>query len=720
MVNAGSIGTGYYASIVMHNPNAANRLVIDPGATFAGRVLASGTSGNTIELGAGTGTLANLANYQGFQGLRTDAGGAWSAGGDFSFTNPVIDQGQLTFTGSILSQNSIDGGITIAAGASLKNSGTISRESSLFDFAADVQGGHLDNAGVLTSAYNFPSTSVTIGFGVGVSGGGTLVNEVGASIRGAYSGAFISGGSYLRNLGFIGDSTNGSGVAALDAGDTVVNAGTIAGSSDSVYFSGGDTLIIDPGAVFTGSVAGRLSSTKPLSTLELAGAGTGTLSGLGSVLTGFGDVRFGGGADWTLGGSAAGLSASITGFVRGDTIDLTGFTETGFTYTAQGLVLSGTGGPDTVGIQGNFTTNSFAVADVAGNTQIELAVTCFVAGTRIATPRGERPVETLRVGDLVVTVSGHAVPVVWLGRRKVDCARHPRPQMAWPICIAPEAFGPGMPERELFLSPDHAVFWMDRLVPVKLLINGATIRQVARPVVAYHHIELARHDLVLADGLPAETYLDTGNRTMFEAEGQPLMLYPDFAMGQRGREALSCAPFAHLPVEVEPVWRDLAERAEAMGWRLPEPSALTDDPDPHLVIGGRRVNPVAAEEGRYLFLLPAGEAPIRLVSRSARPSDARPWVSDDRILGVAVGRIRVRQGSGLIDLALDATGFEIGWCDVERENGRMWRWTNGDALLRPPAPRGPGRVLELTICGGLSYRLHSAAGNVPEPLAAIA
>jgi hypothetical protein len=112
--------------------------------------------------------------------------------------------------------------------------------------------------------------------------------------------------------------------------------------------------------------------------------------------------------------------------------------------------------------------------------------------------------------------------------------------------------------------------------------------------------------------------------------------------------------------------------------------------------------------------LPAGDTPIRLVSRSARPNDVWPWVNDDRILGVSVGRIRVRHGLELIDLALDGPGFETGWWDVERENGHVWRWTNGDALLRMPRTGMAGRVLELTTCVGLSYPLHTTAGNVSE------
>jgi hypothetical protein len=80
------------------------------------------------------------------------------------------------------------------------------------------------------------------------------------------------------------------------------------------------------------------------------------------------------------------------------------------------------------------------------------------------------------------------------------------------VRVAAGAFGPGAPSRDLFLSPDHAVFVDDMLVPIKELLNGTSIRQVDRGVVTYFHVELAQHDVLLAEGLPAESYLDSGCR----------------------------------------------------------------------------------------------------------------------------------------------------------------------------------------------------------------
>ena len=81
--------------------------------------------------------------------------------------------------------------------------------------------------------------------------------------------------------------------------------------------------------------------------------------------------------------------------------------------------------------------------------------------------------------------------------------------------------------RDLFLSPDHAVFVNAVLVPVKLLINGTTIARVKRSKVTYYHVELPRHAVILAEGLTVESYLDTGNRANF-GDGTTIRPFPGF------------------------------------------------------------------------------------------------------------------------------------------------------------------------------------------------
>jgi hypothetical protein len=153
---------------------------------------------------------------------------------------------------------------------------------------------------------------------------------------------------------------------------------------------------------------------------------------------------------------------------------------------------------------------------------VPIPLACFAAGTRVRTLRGEVPVEALTVGDRVVTVgAGGNVPrrIVWLGHRRVDCRRHPNPVDVWPVRVRPGAFGDATPHRTLWLSPDHAVLVDDALIPIRYLVNDATIVQEVVESVSYWHVELARHDVILAEGLPCESYLDTGNRGAFANGG---------------------------------------------------------------------------------------------------------------------------------------------------------------------------------------------------------
>ncbi len=118
-----------------------------------------------------------------------------------------------------------------------------------------------------------------------------------------------------------------------------------------------------------------------------------------------------------------------------------------------------------------------------------------------------------------VTASSVARRVVWIGQRALDCVRHAKPELVWPVRVAAGAFGEALPRRDLWLSPDHAVFVEDVLIPVRYLVNGATVRQERVERVHYFHIELESHDILLAEGLTAESYLDTGNRGAFSNGG---------------------------------------------------------------------------------------------------------------------------------------------------------------------------------------------------------
>ena len=480
-------------------------MVDAPGAIFSGIVLGGndiGTSiASTLELasGASAGTLNGLGSYFiQFEDVTIDAGATWTWVADAIGPGYTItDAGTLTNTGRLGSS------VTLGAGAVLTNASTGTIAGSGLAALDGPSGGTaiVVNAGLID-----PAT-----FGVYLPGGGSVTNASGGTIEGTASGVKISGGSA-----------------------TVTNAGTIVGGID-LAGAGSNLLVLDPGGV----VASATASSGASNVLELAsGASAGTVTGLGSQFLNFGSLQFDTGGDWFVAGNTAGLAGQISGFAHGDTIELDSITVTDSSFANGVLTLTDITGFTTLALAGNFHTTDFVVTNIAGGAEVKLS--CFRAGTRILTDRGKAAVETLRVGDLARTVLGKtAAPIIWIGRRKVDCARHPQPKQVWPVRVAPGAFGPGRPGKELFLSPDHAVFVEQVLIPVKCLINGSTIAQLPMDEVTYYHIELPQHDVVLAEGLPAESYLDTGDRRNFANGDGPMRMFPDFSA--RMWEAYGCA-----------------------------------------------------------------------------------------------------------------------------------------------------------------------------------
>lgn len=324
--------------------------------------------------------------------------------------------------------------------------------------------------------------------------------------------------------------------------------------------------------------------------------------------------------------------------------------------------------------------------DGSCGTDIWLKAVCYAAGTNLLTPDGERAVEMLREGDLVITVEGEQQvtrPVRWIGWRHIDLTRHPEPSAVAPVRIMCGAIAEQVPHRDLLVSPDHAIYVRGQLVAARQLINGETIRQETDwASVDYYHVELDQHALLLAEGLTAESYLDTGNRNFFANGGEPLVLHPDLTSeaDQPQREDGSCAPFVWQEDDVRPIWQQLADRAHALGYQMTQPD-VASDPALRVMVDGQDVRPIQASPGHCTFLVPPNAISIRLLSRVSSPADARPWHNDCRRRGIRVHRIILRQGNDVQDVPLDHPSLCSGWLAVERGGPVMRRWTNGEAEL---------------------------------------
>jgi hypothetical protein len=337
-----------------------------------------------------------------------------------------------------------------------------------------------------------------------------------------------------------------------------------------------------------------------------------------------------------------------------------GFTTTGNDYKLRSFQNSNQLSFNNGGTGGNFTT-------------ISTNAPCYVTGTRILTARGEVAVEDLTVGDLAVTASGEARAIRWIGHRTLKCRS--RADLL-PVRIAADAFGEGRPARDLLVSPGHAVcvdVLGEVLIPAIRLVNGTTVAQVEVAEVTYWHVELESHDILLAEGLPAESYLDMGNRAFFEGAG--FGLGPDTAAGRTTADF--CRPFHEDGALVEAVRARLQARAEALGWSLVEAPLA----DLHLVVDGQTVRPDT--DGLVArFILPADARDVRLVSEVSVPAHVRPGTSDDRRLGVCLASLSLDDSlTGLRAIALDDDRLESGLHPLDTDGAAHWRWTDGAAPL---------------------------------------
>lgn len=154
--------------------------------------------------------------------------------------------------------------------------------------------------------------------------------------------------------------------------------------------------------------------------------------------------------------------------------------------------------------------------------------TCFASGTLIATPTGETAVEKLEIGDMVNTADGRTVPVKWVGRQTVHKVFTPAERFI-PVRVSAGALGQGLPHSDLVLTAEHALVLEGLAINAGALVNGATI--TLEPIDSlpvrktYFHIETQDHDVIMANGAAAETYVDYLQRQAFDNYAEYLELY---------------------------------------------------------------------------------------------------------------------------------------------------------------------------------------------------
>jgi Hint domain len=536
---------------------AGGGFTIAAAAGFTNQGVISIGAGESFTIAPGTGVFTNSKSAS------VVVGGAGTLCiADSGTTTPISNAGVITLqSGATLDLSGYFNipslGSLINQGAVIEVDGTFDGGSSTLALGNGTELGQMLLAGTLRNATIAPHAA----FSIQPSGSATLQNVVWqappaiteSSLQLTLNEGVVitdaSGDPGTLTLSGAGDTLRIQNSASNNATQTLDAVSIIAGNASSAVTIApsllGGRFVLGPDATIVSSTPGALLDLAPGNGTSvdiqgtiaaLANGGTVTLSGInsgplqshltndGTILLGFGDalnvatpVSGHGTLDFIGAGTLildqpGSFTTSIVGFAGGDTIDLPGIAADTAAWSPGQLTISDAGTViATLPMQGTYAGVFF---HVVGDSAV---IACLAAGTRILTTRGEVAIEALREGDMVITLAGNAQPIR---------AVHDQHGVATPpIRIAPHAFGMRQPKRPLLLSPDHAVFFDGMLIPIRYLVNDTTIARTDANDVRYFHVELLRHDVMLAEGLPVESYLGARDSTGWEANGYaPLVI----------------------------------------------------------------------------------------------------------------------------------------------------------------------------------------------------
>ncbi len=692
--------------------------------TYTVTVDSSGDAAGSIAISAPAGSSVTLNVTTGGSLAVGPAGATNTAPNSTDITSGdllVSDNGTLSVTGGVITET---GALNVNNGTVTVSLGSVTANNYAENAGLLTVGGGSAAAGLTLTGLGFVQTGGMASIAAMGTLNTTAFSDSAGTFATAMNGTFMDNGTAsFTNAAIFNDagSFNDTGTASFlqstitDSGSFIVGSATISESTfietgslsttgalnfDDTAASVAKNATINAGSLGVGSTLVGFPSTLTIAgtVTDLGGLGQGNSGTTGNVVLQSGGELDVGGANGQVGitFSGNGLLAYTSsnsdtlvnqegGFITGLAVGNGAIDFKGLTYSAQDTLFysSGNGQVSVLDQTGtnigtvflntavNYTGLLKLQSDGASNhVEIVEAVACYVRGTRILTVCGEVAVEELQRGDLVVTFAGKGAalkPVRWLGHRRIDLHRSAQPENTNPVRFHAGAFGEGCPHRDLLVSPNHRMHIDGTLVTAVELVNGASIVQESPHQAEYWHIELDGHDLVLAEGVQAETYADTGNRDAFE-NGAVVALDPVLD----GDVPEPCLPYAGASSAVR---ARLIARAEALGW------TRSIDPALWLEVDGQRVEGDRCRE-YWRFDIKAGCQEIRLRSRAGRPWDVDPHSGDRRQLGLKLHRLALSGPGGVCEVALDSPQLTEGFNPVERdETGWTWRWTNGDARL---------------------------------------
>jgi large repetitive protein len=570
---------------------AVNTLKIDNIDTAASLTDPSGSGGyGTLEIGAtGALTLTSALNSFGNRdAIKLDGGGA-----------------TLTDTAGI--NTDAVGKIT---GDGVINASTISSSNQYGIQLYEKGGGELDINGALT--YSGAGSAGGVQLQTDTSGGGTIALGLAAG-----SSSTSDTVSYVQ----INSGVNGAGTLKIDSGVNLTTQFVNLGSGNLDLLGAGVQLTLTQNLQLSGGYVSGTGAVNAATGITGFGTYTAALDGGavtaagGKLAVGGGNIDVNAATSFTISGAAANSDLAFSGVIgtatvnptiafstgaHWGTLDLTGEgSGTTFTVDFHGVISGFTGAGaassdaidaassgsagDKLVWQQNGGSGTLTVEDASNHvletltlngtyyqSQFNLAyngstfadvityAACYCRGTMILTDIDERAVEDLRIGDSVLTASGALRPIKWIGTRAYSARFAANNPDLLPIRFKAGSLDFGVPRRDLLVSPEHAMFLDGVLISAKHLVNGATIVQ-EKPDddIHYFHIELASHDVLIAEGAFSESFVDDDSRGMFHNAHEFKELYPE----ARAKEVVYCAPRVEDGFVLDRVRRRLAERA---------------------------------------------------------------------------------------------------------------------------------------------------------------
>jgi hypothetical protein len=487
--------------------------------------------------------------------------------------------------------------------------------------AADSSDGRPENGGggggggsFIIETYTGTAAVDTIELVAG-GGGGAGTGGVGGGGRAVSTGG--QGGGTSAGVGGKGDAPGTGGKYGGGGGGSTGGAGGSQGSSGK-----------EDDAIFTGGSSGAKAGGDG----GYGGGGGGGSSGGG------GGGGYGGGG----GGGYIGLSGGGGGGSYVNTAAVKNAVETAGTISGNGLV-----------------------------TVTYVSAVCFCAGTRIRTARGDVAIEYLAIGTRLLTHDGRLQALRWVGRRSYAGPFLQANTKLWPILIRAGALAEGVPARDLRVSATHAMYLEGMLVPAECLINGATIlREEPGAQVEYFHLELDSHDVILAEGAPAESYIDLDNRTLFSNAA-------DYVSPKTMQTpAVEYATRTEHGPALTALRTRLAARAIALGFTLSVSHLVT-----------------LTTPGVTRATLPPDVEAVHLCSSAERNP------GDHRALGALITSLHLDGAP----IALFDPCLTSGFHTVEQHGAHIVRWTNGEGVLKL-APSAGERMLDIGVATLLGMR----------------